>query len=369
MPTGSSHKYPSPDTSDQAPTNDQNDGSIRSRVSIREVARHAGVSLSSVSRVLNGHPNITPKLRKQVEDAVQTLGYQVNLVGAGLRRGTTRTVGFLINDIANTLFAEIMLGAEAALSEAGYLVTLISSQNGDDETAITLFRNRRVDGLLAALSDDTRPDIHRLIAASSSDCPTVLLDRDMPMACSRVLTDHQHALDEAVDELAGAGHRNIALLTGSLRTRPGRERMRAIRSALARHGLRIREDSLIAHDAPTALAGEASMRALLRRRKGAAPTAVIVGGGQLQVGVLKALRDEGVQVGEGMSIITLDDTPLVELHSPPITAIRRDVVAIGRKAAELLLKAMVDKDGAPGTIVMPVELIRRDSVKRLRADS
>ncbi len=348
--------------------NDQNDGAARARVSIREVAKYAGVSLSSVSRVLNGHPNVTPRLRKQVEAAVNTLGYQVNQVGAGLRRGTTRTVGFLINDIANTLFAEIMLGAEATLSEAGYLVTLISSQNGGDEAAINLFRNRRVDGLLAALADDTCPDTHRLIADSAADCPTVLLDRDMPIACSRVLTDHEQALNEAVDELVGAGHRDIALLTSSNRTRPGRERVRTVRSALARHGLAIRDDCLVAHDSPTALAGEASMRAFLRRSKADMPTAVIVGGGggQLQVGVLKALRDEGVQIGRGMSVITLDDTPLVELHAPPITAIRRDVVAIGRKGAELLLKAMVDKDTTPRTIVIPVELIQRDSVRKLK---
>lgn len=336
---------------------------VRPRVSIRDVADRAGVAPSSVSRVLNGHPNIKPELRKQVEDAIKALGYQVNLVGAGLRRGTTHTVGFVIDDIANALFAEMMLGAEAALSEAGYLVTLMSS-HGDgagDCAAINLFKNRRVDGLLLAISDETDRNVRALIA-SAVDCPIVLLDRELPVSCSSVLTNHEQGIEVAVEELALAGHKKIGILIGSMKTRPGRERARAFRKAMAKRGLPVDDSMVVTHDIPSAASGEASMLKVLQRTKKRRPTAIIVGGSQLLVGLMRAIRTAQLCMPRDLSIIVCDDTPLAELHSPAITAVRRDVVSIGRNGAELLLEAMTNPEHVHAIRSVPVELVRRESV-------
>lgn len=352
-----------------AEPNERRQRTTRERVSIRDVAKRAGVAMSSVSRVLNGHPNVTPSLRKQVEEAVSALGYQVNLIGSDLRRGTTRTVGVLIDDIANPLFAEIMLGAEAALSEAGYLLTLMSSHGAasGDAAAINHFVNRRVDGLLLALSDDRQAAWPAAFGNRPSDCPVVMLDREAPVACHSVLTDHRQGMDAAIDELVAAGHRRIGLLAGSMRTRPGRERVRAFRSGLQRHGLPVDDGQIALPEAALPATAQSAMDGMLRRRVDARPSAVIVGGSQLLVGALRALQQAGCSVPQDMSIIVSDDTPLAELHGPPMTALSRDVVGIGRAGARLLLEAMMDPAASPRTVTIPVELVRRQSVARIPA--
>lgn len=340
----------------------------RPRVSIRDVAQRAGVAMSSVSRVLNGHPNVTPELRRQVQEAVDALGYQVNLIGSDLRRGTTRTVGVVIDDIANALFAEIMLGAEAALSEAGYLLTLMSSHGSaaGDSAALNHFLNRRVDGLLLAHSDDTQPAWPAAFGSGASDCPVVLLDREAPVRCHSVLTDHGQGMQAAISELVAAGHGRIALMVGSMRTRPGRERLRAYRAGLQAHGVPLDDGLVMVHEAAEPATARTLMADLLRRPPDSRPGAVIVGGSQLLVGVLRALQDAGCTVPAEMSVIVCDDTPLAELHAPPLTALRRDVVGIGRAGAELLLQAMKDPTAEPQTTVIPLDLVRRSSVAPMR---
>ena len=333
------------------------------RVGIRDVASYAGVAVSSVSRVLNDHPNVTPKLRLRVENAVSALGYQVDLVGASLRSGSTKTVGFLINNIANGLFADIMLGAESVLSRAGYVVTLISAQGRNDLDVMSLFVNRRVEGVLLSLADDSNTELHKFIE-DSIDFPIVLVDRHLPVNCSSVLTDHQSGIDLAVDTLFAAGHRRISLLVGSMKTRPGRERARAFKHACVRLGYPDDHRQVVMHEDASAVSGEKTMCELIRESDGSKPTAVIVGGGQLLQGVLTAAQKEGIKIGQDISVIACDDTPLAKLYTPSITVTRRDVVEIGRKAAELLLSEMIGEARAPSTVVMPFELVQRESISK-----
>ncbi len=334
------------------------------RVGIRDVARRAGVAISSVSRVLNGNPNVTPALRQRVLEAVEALGYQVNLVGSDLRRGTTRTVGVVIDDIANPLFAEIMLGAEATLSAAGYLVTLMSSHGTarGDAAALRHFRGRRVDGLLLALSDDTGADWHAALAAGDGGCPVVLLDREAPLPCHSVLSDHAQGMDAALTELVGAGHRRIGLMLGPLCTRPGRARLRAFEAGLRARGLNPDARFVTLHTPATAADAERTMAGVLRRPAADRPSAMIVGGGQLLTGALRALHAAGCRLPEEMSLLVCDDTPLAELHRPGLTALRRDVIGIGRAGAELLLEAMKAPGAEPRSATIPIEIVRRASV-------
>jgi LacI family transcriptional regulator len=175
-------------------------------VGLREVAEHANVAMSSVSRVLTDHPDVSERMRRRVLAAAEELGYEPDLLAQSLRRGETLSVGFVVRDISNPVLAELALGAETALSEAGYSM-LLTNSHGDPDTdaaGIRLFRRRRVDGLLLSLSDEThdptRAEIDQLRP------PIVLIDRELPGAppVSAVLSDHGAGAGEENTYVSGA---------------------------------------------------------------------------------------------------------------------------------------------------------------------
>ena len=170
---------------------------------MREVAERAGVALSSVSRVLNDHPDVSDDMRARVLKSIAELGYEPNLLASSLRRGTSHTVGFIVADIANPIFAEIVGGAQSILDEAGYATLLTNSEgNADrDEEMLRVLRRRQVDGLIVSIADETRAGT--LVELNRFEGPYVLLDRSirkLPSASS-VLADHESGMREAAEHL------------------------------------------------------------------------------------------------------------------------------------------------------------------------
>ncbi len=332
----------------------------RKRAGIKDVARSAGVAVSSVSRVLNDHPNVSTQMRERVLDAVAELGYERDLLGSSLRRGTTHSVGFLVSDMANTLFADMAKGAEGELQQAGYSLVVANSDGGPGrgERSIRLLSNRRVDGLLLAVSDETDAQVGRLLR--ELDMALVLLDRDIRglEQASAVLADHTAGMAAAIDHLADLGHRRIALIGGALTLRPYRKRLDAFKAAHRRRKVTV-NPALIAMGSTSATFGEAAMTRLLAMPPDDQPTAVITGGNLLLVGALRALVANGIALGRDLSLITCDDVPLVELYQPPITVVARDAVEMGRVAARLVLERL--EGGAPRAVTLPTDLIVRAS--------
>src|ERR1700710_2070641 len=159
---------------------------------IRDVATRAGVAPSSVTRVLSGHPNVSPALRGRVMAAVEEVGYNPDLVAAGLRRGYTKTVGIIVNDVLSPVLALMIDVVESELRRAGYGVLLANShgQAGNDVENVRLLHQRRVDALLAAFADDRNPDLVK--ALSALPIPVVLLDREIDThEFSAVVSDHR----------------------------------------------------------------------------------------------------------------------------------------------------------------------------------
>jgi LacI family transcriptional regulator len=325
---------------------------------MREVADLADVAISSVSRVLSGHPDVSAAMRERVLSAVRRLEYEPDFLAQSLRRGQTLSVGFVLADISNPLMAEIVLGAEAVLRSAGYSLLLMNSENDPalDAQHVRFFQSRRVDGMILSLVSETDPVT--LDTVSQVEGPVVVVDRQLPdrLQASAVINDHRVGMEAAVEHLVDLGHRRIALITGSQSQLPGRERMEAMRAVLRR-----RSESVDAVYLPGSFSteyGEAAARqALASDRR---PTAIIAGGNQLLIGVLRALQERGLRVGSDVSLVTCDDVPLSELHEPPIATIERDTVALGRVAAELLLGRLVGNE-EPRTEVMPTRFVPRPS--------
>ena len=334
------------------------------RPTIREVARRAGVALSSVSRVLNDHPDVSERMRKRVLAAIEELGYEPNLLAAGLRRGNSRTVGFIVSDLHNPLFASIVTAAQRELNRRSYaaVVTTSDGEAARDAEMAGVLRRRRVDALVVSLADETKDRVIRELGRFEG--PVVLLDRKVEglSNASIVETDHDGGMNQAARHLLALGHRRIALLTGPLQVHPSVRRVEAFRRAYAEHGLAVPEELI----RPAGFAPEIGEKLTAEMlRSPSPPTALIAGGNQLLTGVLRSLRRLSLGAGKDIALVSCDDVPLSELHEPPITVIDRDVARIGEVAARLALERIEDPACPPRRVVLPTSLVLRGSTPRL----
>lgn len=331
-------------------------GRPRSRPGIREVADLAGVAISSVSRVLSGHSDVSPEMRVHVMKAIEQLGYQPNMLARGLRSQKTMSIGYVVSDISNPVLADTVTGAEARLRAAGYSLLLTNSE-GDaslDASNIKLLLQRGVDGLLLSPSREDDPTSIEVIRGL--EVPFVLVDRDPPpgVVAWTAGFDHRSGMAAATRHLVELGHRNVAVIIGGPR-RPANARrlgaedtLRPLKNAVAQV---FDGDFSVDH-------GIAATQRILQLNP--LPTAIIAGGNLIMQGSLRALHDAGIRVGTEMSLVGCDDMMVGELHDPQIAIVRRDTRALGVASADLLLEALRDPSD-PQHKLLPTEFVARAS--------
>lgn len=329
------------------------DSSSTSRpATMKDVARRAGVAVSSVSRVLSDDMNVSPVMRNRVLDAVAALGYQKDLLAQGMRSGATSSVGFMAIDIANPIIAAASAGAIEELRDHGFSL-LISSSDGSSELDGDYIRNfhlRRVEGLMLALADEENPTT--LDALEQFPGAVVLLDRALASErpASAVVYDHRSGMTQAVEHLLALGHRRLALINGAPRVRPARERASSVRQAVRREA----EATVVVRSAAySAEHGYEATRQLLKGED--RPTAIIVGGNQILQGVMVAIREMGLVVPDDVSLVTLDNVPFAEFLVPSLACVTRDPVAMGTVGAQLVLELIAG--GSPRTVELPTEFV------------
>jgi LacI family transcriptional regulator len=330
-------------------------GAAERRPGLREVAARAGISISTASRALSGHPDIGAETRQRVHDAVAELGYAPNLLARGLRQGATMTVGFLVRDVSSVDVAEIILGAEVALRERGYSLLLTNSEDRAelDREHIELLTARQVDGLLLLLADDHDEATRTTLAGVRE--PFVVIDRDLPprYGASAALVDHRGGVYAAVQHLADLGHRRIGFVGAPLAIRPGREFASALRAAGAELGV------AVVLEAGT-WSMEFGVEATRRMFEAAEPpTAVLAGSNRVVFGVLQELRSRQLRVPDDVSVIVMDDIPSFAFVDPPLTALSQQPYSLGRMAADLLLQRLAGAE--PALAVSPIRMIERAS--------
>lgn len=332
---------------------------MSAKLTIREVAAAAGVSLGTVSRVLNGVPSVRPEIRTRVLASMRQLGYQPNSIAQSMRRQDTRVIGCLVTFVSHPVFTSTVTAAEAVLREAGYAMVLA---NTGDRTSRELelfdfFKRRRVDGLITTLGREDDPEA--VAALRGLDAPVVLLEREVDGPFDSVVSDNGGGCYTATRYLLELGHRRIALVTSAITNRPGRERQKNFRKAHADFGLQP-EPELMRTWISSAEFGFRESYALLSAPS--PPTAVIAGVHEL-VGLLRAVRGLNLRVPEDLSVIAFGDSDLAELTTPPITVVRWAADQLGRTAAELLLARLAKGSAAsePNCIMLPTEFVLRQS--------
>jgi len=326
---------------------------------MRDVGALAGVSLKTVSRVINRDPTVSAAIAGRVRRAVELLDYRPNLAATSLRRADrkTATIGLLLEDAANPFSSTLHRAVEDAVRDRGMLLFTGSSDEDPEREreVLAAFVSHQVDGLIVVSSDSGRGSL--LTERRRSGLPVVFLDRPaaLPDADS-VTVDNRPAAAAAVRHLASLGHRRIAFL-GDLRTIwTAAERERGYVDGLASAGLAL-DERIVRRDIRTSEAADQTVMELCV--SGDRPTALFTSRNLITIGAVRALRRLGLQ--RQVAVVGFDDFPLADLLDPATTVIEQDTGALGKTAAAVLL-ARLDGDSRPfEQIVVPTRLIARGS--------
>ncbi len=329
-------------------------------MTLKELGRLAGVHPSTVARVLNDDPRqrVSEDVRRRIVALAHEHGYEPNHLARSLRTKRSYVIGAAIPDIANPFFAILFRGIEDALSARGYSVILA---NTDDEAererrGIAMLRGRQVDGLLLATARRSDPAIEALAA---SGFPFVLVNRHTdPIPANAVVPDDFAGATAAVEHLLALGHRRIAHIAGADEMSTGHARRMGYEATLKRHGLPL-DGLLLAEGSYRESGGYSAMRQLLELPQ--PPTSVFAVNDLAAAGALRATQEAGLQVPRDVSIVGFNDLSAAITTARSLTTIRLPLHAMGVASAERLLAQLGGESIAPEPIIIPVELVTRES--------
>jgi LacI family transcriptional regulator len=303
--------------------------------SIYDVARESGVSVFTVSAVINNKSHVGKKLRERVEEAIRKLKYRPNLIARSLAKQRTHTIGMIVPDIANPFFPMVVRGAEDAAQELGYNLLLCNSDDSLDkeERAIEVLLSKRVDGiLLTKAAEDFCPVLRQTI--KEAGIPFVLVMRTYPkLTKDAVITDDYQGAYDAVCHLARAGRKRIGLISGPLKVSNAVARFQGFQDALKAKGLTFEKELMVEGDYRIE-SGYRAGHALLSHR----PDGIYVANHLMTVGLLKAAEEMGLTCPDDFGLVSFDDYPWLGVFRPKLTTVELPKHQLGSEAAKLLIE-------------------------------
>ncbi len=324
---------------------------------IKDVAKAAGVSIATVSRVLSGKDPVSEGVRGRVLVAVRDLGYRPNALARSLREETTRTLGLVVPNVMNPFFTSVARAVEDAASERGYSVILCNAEEdpAKEESYLDVLLQKRVDGLVISPARKRSPQLGEFARAG---VPVVFVDRateDLDVPTVRV--DGRGAVDELVGYLVGLGHERLAVISGPREVIPGKERLESFLNSAETRGLRLPAEYLKLGDFRRE-SGRRAMRELMSLPR--PPSAIFVANNLMCLGALQAAKEGGHAIPDDVSIASFDDIAWFELLDPPITAIAQPTEKLGAIAAGTLL-SLLGEDGDARSVSLEATLTIRGS--------
>jgi DNA-binding LacI/PurR family transcriptional regulator len=317
-----------------------------------DVAALAGVSHQTVSRVINGHPNVAPHTRERVEAAIAELGYRPNVAARALVTGSTRTIGLVTVKINQYGPAQTMLGLEQAARAAGYSLSVSIL---DDATAAAMraavdtFVAQPVDAIVALATYD---DAAEALGVLESPVPLVAVQVGGDEERPAVGVDQESGARLATRHLLDLGHRTVHHVAGPADSKEARSRVDGWRSELLTVGAPVPE--LLRGDWTPSSGHAAGRQLAARRRAGEEVTAVFLANDQMALGLLSALHDEGIEVPGDVSVVGFDDLPEAPYFTPPLTTVRQDFAELGRRGVALVLARLRGEDLHPDAVPAPL---------------
>lgn len=325
--------------------------------SIKDVAERAGVSVATVSRVLNHDPRVKAHLRQRVLEAVAELDYHPSRIARGMRNQTVAVIGLIISDIQNPFFTALVRAVEDVAYSHQYTVILCNSDEDPQKEQLyaRVLIGERVSGVI--IVPTCQEACHLLLKRG---LPLVVVDRKLPgVKADSVTLDNTAGAYAATRHLIQLGHTRIGLVSAPLHVSVGLERRLGYEKAMLEAGLPL-DETLIRTGDFKETGGYRATKDLLRLDP--RPTAIFVVNNLMTTGALQAIHELGLRIPEDLSVVGFDDMPWLSLLTPPLTAVRQPVYEIGRAAAQLLFERInLDTVGPNREIVLQPELIVRGS--------
>lgn len=328
-------------------------------VTIYDVAREANVSMATVSRVVNGNQNVKPATRKKVLKVIEELGYRPNAVARGLASKKTTTVGVIIPDISNSMYAELARGIEDIATMYRYNIILSNSdQNQNKELQLLeTMLGKQVDGIVF-MSDVISSEL--LYEMERSPTPIVLAGSiDESHSIASVNIDYYGAVYEAMQKLIGNGHKKIAFLSGPLTSKVNKDyKLKAYQTALKDAGLEYDEKLVMECDNSydEALVAVESLM-------DANPTAYFVSNDEMSIGVIHGVEAHGKKIPEDVEIISYENSKLARMARPMLTSVALPLYDIGAVSMRLLTKYMNKEEIEENQVILPYRIEERQSTK------
>ncbi|MCF3942614.1 LacI family DNA-binding transcriptional regulator [Oceanobacillus alkalisoli] len=332
------------------------------KITIKDVAKHAGVGIGTVSRAINGNPNISTSTKEKILESIKILGYTPNNVAQSMRSQRYKNIAFFA-DISNPIFAQIAKESQIELDKHGYTLSLCNIGEKDIGNKISSFlEGRKSDGIILSIPKEDDFELNRSLA--NIKVPIVTINRDVPILPAGVVTDYYFSVNEAIDYLLSLGHRNIALIGGDKKIRPTREGISAYKDAFLSNGVKL-NNNYIKNGKLSSESGEALFNELLPDIQKGELTAILCLNNQMFYGVLRGMRKAKLKYPDDISLITFEDSELMELLDPPLTVIHRPIDEMGKSIVNTLINYIDNPEtyGKLEPVVIPTNFIIRESCK------
>lgn len=331
------------------------------QITIKDIARELGISVSTVSRALKDNPEISKATKEMVRESARRLNYKPNLMASNLRTNKNTTLGVIIPEVNHHFFASVLDGIEQAANEAGYSILICQShENMEKEIQnVQTLLHSRVAGMLVGVSKETM-HLHHLQEVLNSNTPLVLFDRPCPsLQCDQVVSDDYAGAYSAVEHLIQTGCKRILYFSSSMNLEVAHRRYQGWRNALQKHGLWHSTDDIIIADTRE-LAIEELPKLMNADQR---PDAIFCVNDHCASGVLYAAQKLGLRVPEDLSICGFSDAPLARITTPMLTTVEQHGTEIGTHAMQALLRKLNGDTHTPHTEIVRTNLVVRGTTR------
>jgi DNA-binding LacI/PurR family transcriptional regulator len=328
---------------------------------IFDVAKRAGVSIGTVSRVLNNRDRVHPRTRERVQKAIEELDFHSNALARGLASQQTDTLGLIIPQVNDPFYFQIVRGVEDAASEKNYSLLIASQPRTATEARYNrLFRRGHVDAIIL-MGIDARPqEVQQIVERG---VPIVLIQQEMDREIPTFSADNYSGACAVSRHLVeDHGYKRIAFISGTHHTPDSRERLRGLRDILREHGLELPSQYIVQGDYLIGSGYTAMMQLLNLPER---PEAVFAANDQMALDAIKAARDFGLSVPDDIAIVGFDDVPLASYSSPELTTVHQPIYELGYQAAQMALNGIRSdqrqRNGVAPRVLLPTRLVVRAS--------
>jgi len=337
----------------------------RKSVTIKEVAKLAGVSTTTVSYVINKSRFVSEQTRAKVLKAIEELDYRPNIVARSLRERKTGTVGLIICDLRNPFFSEVLQGIETYLGKKKYslIVTNTDYDNDKERESIDMFYSKQVDGVIVVPGENTNKHVKFL---TERNIPVVLLDRKLQnLNVDVVLVNNIEGSKQLTEHLMSLGHKRIGVIAGPLNSTTGKERLEGYLKALKAHSMPEDNDLIKIGDFKKQSGYLLTLELI---SLAVPPTVIFACNNLLGLGVMQALKEKKIRIPEEIGLAIFDDLPWFNYVSPSLTGVAQPSFQLGETAGRLLFEQMRKRRKKPKEVVLDVQLkIRQSAGEALRA--